>query len=408
MTMCIDSPWKADFPALAGKSVTYLDSAATCQVPNSVIQALNDYLSNGHGNPGRGLHRLSENANRVLQACRLKVADFVGADVEQIAFTKSTTESINLVASSLRSTLTVKDSILVSEMEHHSNLLPWQRLCQQTGARLNILPLNQNGEFDLSRLQPLLADHCQLFAFTHGSNVLGNHPPIEFFIQQANLASVKTLVDGAQAVSHTKINLTDLGCDYYAFSGHKLYAPGGSGVLYCRQPDSLEPLLLGGGIVNKTSKTSYRLTNGITKLEAGSANLISLVGLSAALDYINQIGIENIIEYEKIIYNYLLDNISQLDDYQILSHPGSKNLISFHSRPDYSRPGQSGQYHCHDIASILSDSQIAVRAGHHCAQPCLNAIGVKHCVRASLGLYNDSQDIDALIEGLKGVGEILG
>jgi len=406
--MNIDSPWKADFPALAGKPVSYLDSAATCQVPQSVIQALNDYLANGHGNPGRGLHRMSENASRVLQACRLKVAEFVGADEEQIAFTKSTTESINLVASNLRSTLTDKDSILVSEMEHHSNLLPWQRLCQQTGARLNILPLSQNGEFDLSRLQQFLADRCQLFAFTHGSNVLGNHPPVEFFIQQAKLASVKTLIDGAQAVSHTKIKLAELGCDFYAFSGHKLYAPGGSGVLYCRQPDSIEPLLLGGGIVNKTSASGYLLTKGITKLEAGSANLVSLVGLSAALDYVNQIGIENIIEYEKKLYAYLLASFNQLGDYQILSHPSSKSLISFHSSLGFSGSNPSGQIHCHDIASILSDSQIAVRAGHHCAQPCLNAIGVKHCVRASLGLYTDSQDIDALIEGLKGVSQILG
>ncbi len=395
--MSINSPWKADFPALANKPISYLDSAATCQVPTPVIQALSDYLSRGHGNPGRGLYRFSESASAILQTCRQKVADFVGANVEQIAFTKSTTESINLVAANLRNRLTTKDSILVTEMEHHSNLLPWQRLCQQTGARLHMLPLTQQGEFDLSGLANLLADNCRLFAFTHGSNVLGNHPPVEDFIQQAKKAGVPTLIDGAQAVAHTRLNLSELDCDYYAFSGHKLYAPGGSGLLYVKQPESIEPLLLGGGIVKKTTTTNYQLSEGITRLEAGSANLITLVGLSAALDYINKIGLENIIEYEQRLYADLLDKFQALDGYQIISHSHSKNLLSF----------VSAQFHCHDIASILSDHQVAVRAGHHCAQPCLNAIGVKHCVRASIGLYNDSQDINAFIGGLKEVTKIL-
>ena len=201
--MSIDSPWKADFPALASKPISYLDSAATCQVPLKVITTLSDYLAKGHGNPGRGLHRFSENASSILQACRHKVGEFVGANSDQIAFTKSATESINLVAASLRNQLSPKDSILVTEMEHHSNLLPWQRICQQTGARLNILPLNQQGEFDLNQLPSLLADQCQLFAFTHGSNVLGNQPPIAGFIQQAKSAGVQTLIDGAQAIAHT-------------------------------------------------------------------------------------------------------------------------------------------------------------------------------------------------------------
>lgn len=395
--MNIDSPWKADFPALANKPISYLDSAATCQVPISVIKALNSYLTNGHGNPGRGLHRLSENANSVLQSCRQKVAEYVGASADQIAFTKSTTESINLVAASFRNQLTPDDSILVTEMEHHSNLLPWQRICQQTGAKLNVLPLTKQGELDVRDLPQYLGDNCRLFAFTHGSNVLGNHPPVKEFVRQAKLAGVKTLIDGAQAVAHTVLNLTELECDFYAFSGHKLYAPGGSGILYTSQPDSIEPLILGGGIVNKTTINEYQLTQGIARLEAGSANLIALVGLSAALDYVNQIGLDKIVEYEQALYSYLLEKFNHLEKYQIVSHHSSNNLLSFHSQ----------QFHCHDIASILSDQQVAVRAGHHCAQPCLNAVGFKHCVRASIGLYNDSNDIDKLIEGLKKVSNIL-
>ena len=395
--MIINSPWKKDFPALANTSIYYLDSAATCQVPSSVIEAVTNYLTNGHGNPGRGLHKFGENADKVLNDCRQKVADFVGAKPDQIVFTKGATESINFVANSMRSTLTEKDSILVTEMEHHSNLLPWQRLSQQTGARLNILPLDNNGDFDLSDLEKYLDDSCQMFAFTHGSNVLGNHPPVDKFVRQAKKAKVPTLIDGAQAVAHTPLDLDTLSCDYYVFSGHKLYAPGGSGVLYIKNDDSIEPLLLGGGIVSKTTLTDYHLTDGVAKFEAGSSNLVALVGLSASLEYINDIGLENIVKYEQQLYRYLLKHFQELDDFDIVSHPDSKSVLSFHSKT----------IHCHDIASILSDNKIAVRAGHHCAQPCLNAVGVKHCVRASIGIYNDSEDIDRLIDALKKVTMIL-
>ncbi len=398
MTISLKSPWRADFPALADKPISYLDSAATCQVPITVIQSINDYLSNGHGNPGRGLYRFSESANAIMQSCRDKVAEFVGANADQIIFTKSATESINMVAASLTNQLTKKDTILVTQMEHHSNLLPWQRLCRQTGATLNILPLTKLGEFDLSNLTEMLEDNCRLFAFTHGSNVLGNHPPVEQFISQAKLASVPSLIDGAQAVAHTALNLSELDCDYYAFSGHKLYAPGGSGLLYVKDKNTIEPLLLGGGIVTKTTISNYHLSDEISRFEAGSANLVAMVGLNAALDYIDDIGIDNIIQYESELFSYLTKEFQTLEDYQIISHAKSNSVLSF----------QSMDVHCHDVASILSEHNVSVRAGHHCAQPCLNAIGIKHCVRASIGLYNDSDDIDRLIKALRNVGEIMG
>jgi len=384
------SIWKKDFPALANQQISYLDSAATCQVPQSVIQSISDYLANGQGNAGRGLHRLSENASGVIEACRQNIANFVGAEQEQIIFTKGATESINLVAASMRSKLTSKDSILVTELEHHSNLLPWQQLCQQTGARLNILPLRKDGELELHSLEEMLSDQCQLFAFSHCSNVLGQLTPVKDLIHKAQQYSVKTLLDGAQAISHGAIDLSDIDCDFYAFSGHKLYSTGGSGVLYCKDKSSLNPLLLGGGSATRTTTQAYTLREDIYRFEAGTANQVSLVALSSAIDYLRNAGFQAIADHESSLHQYLTKRITEETSFEIVSHAKSKSLLSFYSE----------EIHCHDVASVLSQNNIAIRAGHHCAQPCLNALGIKHCLRASLGMYNDYQDIDRLIDGL--------
>jgi selenocysteine lyase/cysteine desulfurase len=265
------SPWKKDFPALYQRPIHYLDSAATCQVPTSVINAVSQYLQDGQGNAGRSLHGFGEQADDLLSICRIKVAAFIRCQEQQLIFTKSATESINLVAVSLGHQLTPDDSILITEIEHHSNFLPWQRLCQQTGARLNILPLNQQGEFKTEYLAEYLADNCKLFALSHCSNVLGNRITVEKMISQASQANVKTLLDGAQAVAHQQTDVTVLGCDYYAFSGHKLYSTGGSGVLYCKDPSSLEPLLLGGGIATRTSVKQHQLRTDIGRFEAATS-----------------------------------------------------------------------------------------------------------------------------------------
>jgi len=395
------SPWKNDFPALnrsdSDHQITYLDSAATCQVPESVISAVTHYLRNGQGNAGRGMHGLSENATGIVDKCRTGVANFIGCQPEQIIFTKGATESINLVAASLRNQLTHQNSILVTELEHHSNLLPWQRLCEQTGAKLNVLTIDSQGNLDLKKLEQYLQEDCSIFAMTHCSNVLGNHPEVESLVSKANQFKVKTLIDGAQAISHTAIDLQLLSCDYYVFSGHKLYAPGGSGVLFCRDQGNLEPLLLGGGIVTKTTTQEYSLINTNARMEAGSANLVSLVGLSHAIEYVQSIGLEKIRHYETSLVKYLATSIQNKTNFRIISHPDSQSLVSFYHE----------KFHCHDVASLLAEKGIAVRAGHHCAQPCLQAIGIKHCVRASLGLYNDSFDVDRLIVNLQDVERVL-
>lgn len=390
----MQSPWKKDFPALSTSAnkarIAYLDSAATCQVPQVVIDEVANYLANGQGNAGRGMHGLSENASSRIDHCRSTVAKFIGCETDQVVFTKGATESINLVAASLRSQLKPSDSILVTALEHHSNLLPWQRLAKQTGVKLNILPIDSVGNVDTQNLEQLLHDNCQLLAMTHGSNVLGNHPDVEFLTQKASQYGVKTLLDGAQAVSHIPLNLAELGCDYYAFSGHKLYSVGGSGVLFCKDHATLEPLLLGGGIVAKTTLDDYQLIDSPNRLEAGSANLATLVGLAGAIEYVNSIGLDKIRAHEKQITDYLKSQIVSKTQFKIISHPSSHSLVSF----------LHPTIHCHDVAAFLASKNVAVRAGHHCAQPCLNAIGVKHCVRASVGLYNDFKDVEQLIDGL--------
>ena len=401
--MAILSPWKKDFPALNtcdnnSLQTIYLDSAATCQVPYDVIIAVTDYLHSGQGNAGRGMHGLSENATNIISQCRQNVSNYITCQPEQVIFTKGATESINLVAASFRDKITSEHSILVTELEHHSNLLPWQRLCQQTGAKLNVLPIDNSGNLIISQLEEYLSENCVLFAMTHSSNVLGNHLAVKELSEKAKQYQVKTLIDGAQALSHMQLNMQELDCDYYAFSGHKLYAPGGSGVLYSKDYLTLEPLLLGGGIVNKTTLENYQLQDSPSKLEAGSANLVALVGLAKAIEYIQSIGLAKIIEHEQALVQYLSEGIQHKTEFQIISHPSSHSLVSL-IHPNI---------HCHDVASLLSEKGIAVRAGHHCAQPCLNSIGVKHCVRVSLGLYNDSNDIDQLIEALLEIENTLG
>jgi len=396
----MQSPWRKDFPTLVNNDICYLDSAATCQVPQEVIQSINQFLTNGQGNAGRGMHQLSELASNIVDSCRQKVAKFINCNPQQLIFTKCTTESINVVASSFQSQLTPNDSILVTEMEHHANLLPWQRLCQQTGAKLNILPLNNNGSattgnrehgnLNCENLDVLLKDNCKLFAFSHCSNILGHQNPIEYFIKTAKQYGVKTLIDGAQAIPHTDVNIKKMDCDYYAFSGHKLYAPGGIGVLFCKRPDELEPLLLGGGIVTKTTTRNFLLSDDISRFEAGTSNIVGIVGLSAAINYFETIGYPNIIAHETKLHEYLSERLKSDTSFKIISHPESQSLVSFYS----------GTIHCHDVASILAEENIAIRAGHHCAQPCLNALGINHCLRASVGLYNDFEDIDKLIKGL--------
>ena len=383
----MDKDWKRLFPALLNSNAVYLDSASSCQIPETVIDAVNQYMRKGHGNPHRGMYPFSENAEAIYNRCREKVARFINCQSSQVIFTKGTTESINFVASSFRNKVNADHSILVTQMEHHANLLPWQRLCAQTGARLNVIPVTQNGELDLTNLNDLLNDNCALFAFTHCSNVIGTLNPVKQLVATAKKHGVPTLIDGAQAIAHNRIDVTETDCDYYAFSGHKIYSPSGIGVLYSRQPETLQPLLLGGGIVTRVTDKTHQLVDDITRFEAGSANIVGIVGLDAALDFISELKMSEVTTHELKLMAQIRKS-PHLEGYKIISHNQSINLLSI----------ASDHFHSHDIASILASEKISVRAGHHCAQPCLAALKLKHCLRVSVGIYNTECDIEKFLE----------
>lgn len=392
------SNFKRYFPALLNNSaLSYLDSASSSQVHESAIEAINNYLSNGHGNPHRGMYAWSESAESIVSKCREQVASLLSTTDRNIAFTSGTTESINLIANSFIDQISEEQSILVTEMEHHANLLPWQRLAKNTGATLKYLPIKEDGTLDFTNLETVLANNCAVFAFTHQSNVLGTVNPIKAMLDLANKMGVVTVIDGAQAVAHHSINLQDLDCDYYAFSAHKLYGPSGVGVLYAKSPNEVEPLKMGGGIVNRVTMSENVLRDGILKLEAGSPNMVGLAGFSATLYSIKDWRLEEITANEKRLVSKLLKAIAQYSDIKVISNNESPNIVSF----------TSTRYHSHDIATVLAENGVCVRAGHHCAQPCLNALAVKHCVRVSVAAYNDDADIEKFLQALSQVEKLL-
>jgi len=271
--MMNSSPWRNDFPALKNHRISYLDSASSCQTPQRVIDSIADYLSTGHGNPHRGMYQFSEKAESLINDCRKAVALLVNCQANQVALTKNTTESLNLVAQGLISKVFDAQNIIVTQMEHHANLLPWQRLSQQTGAALKVIPVNSDGELDESWINQATFSNCAIFATTHVSNLTGAKTPLERLIKLAKSQGAITVVDGAQSVAHQNIDWQKIDCDYFAFSAHKLYGPSGIGCLICKDPLAIEPLLLGGGIVNKVTNQSYQLTDLVHRFEAGTINM---------------------------------------------------------------------------------------------------------------------------------------
>lgn len=391
------SPWRADFPALQ-HDVVYLDSASSSQLPASSIHAISDYLLGGHGNAHRGMHPFSERANDIYHRCKLVVAEFCGGKQAQVVFTKSATEGINCVANHFREQLKPGDRIVTTALEHHANLLPWQKICADTGAELCVLPLKETGEIDDSSLPEWLDERCKLFAFSHGSNVLAADIPVAKWLQLAKQAGVKTLLDGAQAIVHEKVNFEQLGCDFYVFSAHKIYAASGIGILLAKNPDELTPLLLGGGIVEMVTEQSYSLSAAPERLEAGSPNIVGLVSLLASLTYLNTISFDEVQQHEAQITAYAIEQFQALGGVKLLPrHVGGYPIISLVDEC----------HHSHDIISLLSMSNVCIRSGHHCAQPLFKALSVEHCLRVSIGMYNNKEDIDRLVSAWREAREIL-
>jgi len=398
---------RADFPVLTrevnGQPLAYLDSAASAQKPNAVIDAQSELYRHGYAAVHRGIHTLSAEATERMENVRSQVARFIGAaSPEEIVFVRGTTEGINLVANSWgMSAVSAGDNIIISTMEHHANIVPWQMLCKRTGAELRVIPLNQDGTLQLERLPGLIDTTTKLLAITQVSNVLGTENPIAEMIKLAHQSGVKVLIDGAQAVMHHPIDVKALDCDFYVFSGHKLYGPTGIGVLYVKEEilQAMPPWEGGGAMIATVS-----LTEGTTwtaapwRFEAGTPNTAGIIGLGAAIQYVGEIGLENISEYEQTLMRYALDELAKVPDLTLYGPASRLGVIAFNL----------GKHHAYDVGSFLDNYGIAVRTGHHCAMPLMDFYGVPAMCRASLAMYNTEEEVDRLVAGLIRIHRLLG
>ena len=391
---------REDFPILKqrvrGKPLVYLDNAASAQKPQAVIDALSRFYSTNYANIHRGIHWLSERATEAYESARVTVQQFLGAaEANEIIFVRGTTEAINLVAQTYgRTQIQAGNEILISAMEHHSNIVPWQMLCEATGALLRVAPISDEGELRLDAFETLLTPRTKLVAITHVSNVLGTINPIRRIVELAHRHNVPIFVDGAQAVPHLAVDVQTLGCDFYAFSGHKLFGPTGVGVLYGKAAllEAMPPYQGGGHMIQSVTfeKTTYNKVP--DRFEAGTPNIAGVVGLGAAIDYVSAIGLEAITAYERDLLAYAMEQVSKISGVRLIGTAKEKAaVLSF----------VVGGVHPHDLGTLLDNEGIAIRAGHHCAQPLMSRFGVPATARASLAFYNTREDIDALAAGVR-------
>jgi len=395
---------REDFPILDqmvnGKPLVYLDNAATTQKPQVVIDALVNYYTSDNSNVHRGVHTLSQRATEDFDIGRSKARQFLNAGSDQeIIFVKGTTDGINLVAQSYaRPNLGEGDDIIISTMEHHSNIIPWQVLCQEKGAHLRVIPISDAGELLIDEYEKLLTPRTKLVAITHVSNVLGTVNPIEQIVEIAHNRGVPVLVDGAQAVPHMAVDVQKLGCDFYVFSGHKIYGPTGIGVLYGKS-ELLEatPYQLGSEMI-KSVTFEHTIYNDLPfKFEPGTPHIAGVIGMGAAIDYLNGIGMDRIDAYEHDLLEYGMECLSGIDGVQLIgTAPGKSSVMSF----------VMDSAHPHDIGTILDTEGVAVRTGHHCAQPLMHRFGVPATARASLSFYNTKDEIDLLVKAIDRVIEV--
>ena len=396
---------RQNFPILGekiyGKPLVYLDSAATSQKPQGVIDAMSYFLLKENANVHRGVHYLAERATEAYEDSRVKAQLFLNAEyAHEVVFVRGTTEAINLVAQSYgKKHIGEEDEVLITEMEHHSNIVPWQMLCEQTGARLRVVPINDNGELLLDEFERLIGSKTKLVAVTHVSNVLGTINPIRRIVEMAHVQGACVLVDGAQAVPHLKIDVQALGCDFYVFSGHKMYGPTGIGVLYGQSEllDEMPPYQGGGDMILSVNfkKTIYNKPP--YKFEAGTPNMAGAVGLGAAIDFLTSLSYEALAAHEKDVLDYGTRMLSAV--------PGLRLIGTAHAKASVLSFVLDG-VHPHDIGTIIDREGVAIRVGHHCAQPLMSRLGVPATARASIGCYNTRQDINALVAALGKVREI--
>ena len=390
------------FPILSRPGLVYLDSAATAQTPVPVLDAMDRIYRESNANIHRGVYPLAQEATEAFEGARGIVADWIGASVQETIFAKNATEAINLVAYSWgRRNVGPGDRVLITEMEHHSNIVPWQLLCAEVGAELRYVPVTSDYQLDQSVLESELAAGPKLLAITAVSNVLGTTNPLSQIIHQAHDAGALVLVDGAQAVPHHRVNVRDLDADFYAFTGHKVYGPTGVGVLYAKRAllEDMPPFLGGGDMISRVDFFESRWNDLPWKFEAGTSPYVEAVGLGAAIGWLDSLGIEAVEAHEAALVRYALERLGEVDGVSIIGPDWSEargTAISF---------AVEG-VHPHDVAEILARDGVCVRAGHHCAQPLMRALGVPATSRASIGVHNSSADIDRLVDGLAEVKRI--
>ena len=400
---------RAQFPTLAqevgGHPLVYLDNAATSQKPQYVLDALSAYYEHDNANVHRGIHELSRRATVAFEDARAKLAKFLGAaDSAELVWTRGTTEAINLVASSWGlATLGEGDEILLSSMEHHSNIIPWQLVARRTGARLRYIEMDEQGRLILDDLPELLTDRTRMVAISHISNALGTVNPVREIVELAKRVGAVVLVDGAQAVPHRRVDVQELGCDFYAFSGHKMCGPTGSGGLWARRSllESMPPYQGGGEMIRNVAREESTWAEIPHKFEAGTPNIAGAIALGAAADFLDEVGFDAIAEHESELLAYALERLDDLGGVEIY---GPTDLVERSGVISFTM----GDAHPHDISTILDSKGIAIRAGHHCAQLVMQHFGISATARASFYLYNSTEDVDRLIEGLTSVQEIFG
>ena len=403
----IDRKIKSDFPTLDqkinGKQLVYLDNAATTQKPYTVIEAVDKYYKNTNSNIHRGVHTLSQKATEKYENTRLKIANFINSDSEkEIIFVRGATEAINLVANCyVRPLLNSNDEIIISQMEHHANIVPWQMVCEEKKAKLKILPMNQNGELLVDELENMINKNTKFISMNHVSNSLGTINPIKKIVQLAHKNKIKIMVDGAQAVQHIPVNMKEIGADFYCFSGHKLYAPTGIGVLYGKKEllDEMPPYQGGGDMIKSVTfeKTVYNEVP--QKFEAGTPNISGVIALGTAIDYIINIGIENIANHENELLEYATKEISKVKGITIIGNAENKaSVLSFTIEG----------IHPHDVGTIMDSEGVAIRAGKHCTDPVMDFYCIPATARASFAIYNTKDDVEKLVNSVKKTIEVFG
>ena len=386
---------KKKFPIFKNSNLIYLDNAATTQKPSVVLNKVNKLYKEANANVHRAIYDLGNKSTKLYEDSRKKVADFINANSEkEIIFTSGATESLNLLAYSIGKNIREGDQILISEMEHHSNIVPWQLLAKSTGAKINYIPISKNGELDLKNTKKYFNKNTKIVSITHMSNVLGTINPIRKIAEMSHKVGALFIVDGAQGAPHMEVDIKKINCDFYVFSGHKMLAPTGIGVLWGKYKllDDMEPFMGGGEMINKVTLEGSTWNEVPYKFEAGTPNFAQAVGLGAAIDYLNQIGIKSISDHEKELTKFALQKLKKINSIKIHGNANNRGgVISFNIN----------KIHSLDLAQFLNEENIAIRVGHHCAQPLLAKLGESSTARISFYLYNDNSDIEKFYKALK-------